>query len=437
VGSGPAGSLFAYFMLDMASRIDLDLTVEMYESRAFARPGPQGCNMCGGIVSESLVQHLAVEGITLPAAVVQRGIDAYVLHMDVGSVRIETPLREKRIGAIHRGGGPPDRSGQHWESFDAHLLNRALARGARLLPMRVDGVTRKDGRPVLQGRDGVLRTYDLLAAAVGVNSPTLEAFESLGIGYRRPQTTKTLIREYRLGHDAIHNSIGSAMHVFLLDLPGLEFAAVIPKGEYVTVCLLGHGLDHTRMERFLAAPEVKACMPAGWNPAERACQCMPRINVGAVMKPYADRFVFIGDCSVTRLYKDGIGAAYRTAKAAARTAVFDGVSEEAFERRYRPVCRRIAADNRTGRFAFAFTAAARHVRPLRRALLEMAAKEQKTAGSARRLSGILWDLFSGSASYSDIVRRMVHPAFVSRVIWSMAASVRIPSRGRRAEAPPI
>lgn len=51
VGGGPAGSLFAYFLLRFARQIDLDVRVEIYEPRDFTQPGPQGCNMCCGIVS--------------------------------------------------------------------------------------------------------------------------------------------------------------------------------------------------------------------------------------------------------------------------------------------------------------------------------------------------------------------------------------------------
>ncbi|MFQ5947138.1 MAG: hypothetical protein ACE5NC_12970, partial [Anaerolineae bacterium] len=83
-------------------------------------PGPAGCNMCGGIVSESLVQALAVEGINLPPAVVQRGID--VLHTGDGTVKIDTPLREKRIAAVHRGGGPRDVRHVKWGGLDGYLL---------------------------------------------------------------------------------------------------------------------------------------------------------------------------------------------------------------------------------------------------------------------------------------------------------------------------
>jgi flavin-dependent dehydrogenase len=420
----------------MAGRLGIELQVDIYEPKSFAKPGPQGCNMCGGIISESLVQNLAAEGINLPSDVVQRGVDSYVLHMDVGSVKIDTPLHEMRIGAVHRGGGPRDLSESRWRSFDDHLLRRALEKGARLIPVRVEAVSFAEGRPGIRARDGKTTAYDLLVAAVGVNSPVLASFEALGIGYERPGVTKTFIREYRLGQEVISASLGSSMHVFLLNIPRLEFAAIIPKGDYVTVCLLGHDIDAALIDTFMAAPEVKRCMPASWNAAERSCQCMPHINVRGVARPFADRFVFIGDCGVTRLYKDGIGAAYRTAKAAARAAVFEGVSAEAFARHYMPVCRTIESDNRIGRLAFVFTEVAQHARFLRSALLRQALREQRRAGADRRLSGVLWDMFSGSAPYSDIFRRMIHPTFMGQFLFSVAASTWPAAHARGEEAPP-
>ena len=59
IGGGPAGSFFSFYVLDMATRMGIDLQVDVYEPRDFSLPAPQGCNMCGGIVSETLVQNLS------------------------------------------------------------------------------------------------------------------------------------------------------------------------------------------------------------------------------------------------------------------------------------------------------------------------------------------------------------------------------------------
>lgn len=414
IGGGPAGSLFTYFLLEMAGRIDTRLEVDIYEPKAFPKPGAAGCNNCGGIISETLVQNLAVDGVFLANDVVQRGLDSYTLHTDVGSVRIARPSDEMRIGAVHRGGGPRDLSDPHWKSFDQRLLDNATELGASVVHARVEDVARDgDGRPTLTTREGETRTYDLVVVATGVNTSILKTFESLGMGYQRPQVTKTLIREYYLGEDVINERLGTSMHVFLLNMPRLEFAALIPKGDYVTMAMLGDDIDSSFGDAFASAPEVRAVMPPGWDPLTKSCQCIPHMNIRGVEKPYAERVVFIGDAGVTRLYKDGIGAAYRTAKAAARTALFEGVSEEAFEKHFLPVCRSIRGDNKVGRYAFVLTKIAQRLRILRFAILAIIRDEQEH-GRRPRLSAILWDMFSGSAPYRDIFARMFDPGLILR-----------------------
>ncbi|MHC4413955.1 MAG: hypothetical protein ACYS0G_01595 [Planctomycetota bacterium] len=429
IGSGPAGSMFTYFLLEMAGRIGLDLAVDIFDPKDFSKPGPLGCNMCGGIVSETLVQNLAAEGINLPPGVVQRGIDSYVLHMDVGNVRIETPLHEKRIGAVHRGPGPRDVKEQKWESFDGHLQKLALDRGAKLVRSRVDEVTINGGRPQLKSPDGSAEIYDLLAVAIGVNSPALKLFQGLDLGYEAPQATKTFICECFLGGEVISRTLGNSMHVFLLNIPRLEFAALIPKGDYVSFCLLGQDIDNALVKAFLESPEVTQCMPPGWKPEVKSCRCSPRINVKGARQPFADRIVFIGDCGETRLYKDGIGAAYRTAKAAATTAVFEGIDAESFRQHYLPACKAIRSDNALGRVIFAFTRGVQKRRFARRALLRMTEREQRRDGDRKLMSQVLWDTFTGSAPYREIFLRTLHPVFLGGMLKSICVS--IAAKGRR------
>jgi flavin-dependent dehydrogenase len=212
------------------------------------------------------------------------------------------------------------------------------------------------------------------------------------------------------------------MHVFLLNIPRLEFAAIIPKGDYASVCLLGESIDKELVQSFLDSPQVKACMPEDWTSDPRSCQCSPKISLGAANQPFADRLVFVGDCGVTRLYKDGIGAAYRTAKACATTAVFEGISEADFRRHYWPVCRSIRTDNSIGKLSFAVTRQIQKWRFARRALLRMTEKEQEKAGRRRDMSQVLWDMFTGSAPYRDIVTLAMHPRFLARLTWEMAVS---------------
>jgi flavin-dependent dehydrogenase len=423
IGGGPAGSFFTIFLLDTAERMGLDIQVDIYEPRDYTRPGPVGCNMCGGIISESLVQNLAAEGIILPPTVVQRGIDSYMLHMDVGSVRIETPLQEKRIAAVYRGPGPRDIKEIKWGSFDGYLQKLAIEKGANVINQRADEIIWDDGLPQIKVRKGEPQGYDLVTIAVGVNSASRKLFANLNFDYETPKTTKTFIQEYYFGEEQIADVLGSSMHVFLLDMPRLEFAAIIPKGDYVSVCLLGEDIDKELVTNFMNTPEVQGCFPPGWDFDANSCNCSPRINIAGAGHPYGDRIVFIGDSGVTRLYKDGIGAAYRTAKSAATTAVLQGISDEDFKEYYWPACRKIETDNMIGQVMFLVTRLIQGQRVARRAVLRMTADEQKDVDSKKRMSMVLWDMFTGSAPYRDIFVRTLSPIFLTRLLGDLAISI--------------
>jgi len=422
IGGGPAGSFFSYFCLDMARRIGADIELDVYEPRDFANAAPLGCNMCGGVVSESLVQALATEGIEIPPSVVQRGIDSYVLHTDVGAVRIETPLKEKRIAAMHRGLGPRTVKISKWSSFDGYLQQLAASKGATIVRDSINDIGWHEGRPVVTTKGGVAGAYDLLAVAVGVNTAILKRFQQFGLNYTPPRTVKTAIFEYYLGEDIVAKIVGNSMHVFLLNIPRLEFAAIIPKGEYVTVCMLGENIDNELIESFLACREVQACLPPDVIAGKSSCRCSPRINIEGAPEPFADRVVFIGDCGVTRLYKDGIGAAYRTGKAAATTAVFQGVSAESFRKYFKPVCQSIRRDNSYGKFTFAFTREIQKWQFSRRALLSIIEDEQRTPGGPQRMSRAMWDIFTGSAPYKEVLTRTLEPVFLLKLMWSFGRS---------------
>lgn len=431
IGGGPAGSFFGCFLLDIAQRVDIDVQVDIYEARDFSVLGPAGCNMSSCIISEPLVQTLATEGINLPPLVVRRGIDSYLLHMDVGDVRIETPLHEMRIAAVHRGTGPRGIKETTGRSFDGYLLELAAGKGAHIMSGRVDYVGWHDGRPQVKTKDGSPQDYDLLVSAVGVNSAALKLFEGLGFGYQPPMTTRAHIREFCLGQHTVDRYLGSSMHLFLPNIPRLDFACFVPKGEFATLVLLGRDVDEDLVQSFLNTPEVQQCLPGEWFTAEACCHCSPRLNIRGAMQPFADRVVFIGDCGVSRLYKDGIGAAYRTAKAAAVTAMFEGVSADDFRRYFWPVCQTLTRDNRLGKVIFAFAHQIQRRRFARRGLLRMVSGEQEQEGGQRRMSMVLWETFTGSAPYGQVFRRAVHPLFLGRLLWNIAVGAWPLGRGKR------
>jgi flavin-dependent dehydrogenase len=344
------------------------------------------------------------------------------MHTDVGSLRIETPIHEKRIAALFRAAGPRGNQNSEWEGLDAYLLTLAEKKGAQVIRTRVTDVERGDGRLVVKTRNAPPQIYDLLSVATGVNSQAIKFFGDEGFNYGSPKTTRTAIREYFMGADNIQKYLGNSLHVFLLDLPKLDFAMLVPKGDYVTVCLLGTDIDENLLQTVLNSPQVRPCFPDDWRGDLPACKCYPRANIQGALQPYTDRVVFIGDSGVTRLYKDGLGAAYRAAKAAAATAIFEGISTEDFNKYYWPTCRTMRNDNQFGRIIFATTHVIQRIRLLRMAVLHMATREQ-SKGISPRMSSVLWDTFTGSAPYKDIFFRTLHPAFLSHMFLNLSQSL--------------
>jgi hypothetical protein len=198
---------------------------------------------------------------------------------------------------------------------------------------------------------------------------------------------------------------------------------MIPKGEYASLCVLGRDVDETLVKALLDSPQMRECMPPEWEPPPTCCHCSPRINVSCAPVPYADRIVFIGDSGASRLYKDGIGAAYRTAKAAASSALFHGVSKESFRKHYWPVCRAIENDNKIGKLIFLVTREIQRRRMERMGVLRMVSQEQQVLNGARPMSTVLWDTFTGSAPYRNIILRTFHPRFFLRFGWEILAGL--------------
>jgi flavin-dependent dehydrogenase len=405
IGGGPSGSLFSIFALKMAKLVDRRIDVTIFEPKDFARDGPIGCNRCGGVISEHLVQTLAVEGINIPPEVIQRGINSYVLHTQRGDVEIESPAHEKRIATVYRGGGPKGMRARDKESFDNFLLNCAIYEGASHSSSRIDGI-KHNGRPVITSGGNEIMEADLIVGAFGVNSSTFKIFEGLGIGYRKPETTSAFITELELGHDAVTEHFGSSIHFFLVPEPrNIKFAALIPQGRYVTLCILGKDIDEQTVSGLLETPDARRLLPDDVLSGKH-CKCFPELSLTAAEGAFADRIVVLGDAGSTRLFKDGIGASYIMGKAVATTVVFHGVGRDHFTEQYLPVYNRTKVDNRYGRFVYLTTSTYKNVGCLTEAMVNVVKKEQERRSEEfPRLSSMLWDTFTGNETYRNIFIR--------------------------------
>jgi hypothetical protein len=117
--------------------------------------------------------------------------------------------------------------------------------------------------------------------------------------------------------------------------------------------------------------------------------------------PFADRIY--GSDRPTRLFKDGLGAAYLMGKAAAKAAVFQGVGEADFRQEYYPVYKSIIHDNLYGSILYGVIGQYRRWKYLTKAMVEVVRKEQGDPNNSEKiLSSILWDMFTGNARYKNV-----------------------------------
>jgi len=246
----------------------------------------------------------------------------------------------------------------------------------------------------------------------------------MGFGYKAPETVTAAITEIETDSRTIEERFGNSVHLFLLPMREVKFAAMIPKGTYVTLCLLGKNLNQDSMNAFISHNVVQKVLPESSN-YTIGCRCLPKMNVKAAEVPFTDRAVLFGDAGSSRLFKDGIGAAYIMGKAAAKTVLFYGVGREDFRKEYYPVYRSLIIDNWFGKVLFAATDIFKQNTALTKSMLAVVRQERQEPGSTGRLSCVLWDMFTGNERYKNIFLKAVNlPLFAHLMKYIPGALLR-------------
>ncbi|MBI4791093.1 MAG: hypothetical protein HY782_29025 [Chloroflexi bacterium] len=407
VGGGPAGSLFALSALQFAAQLDRPLDITIFERKDLRTAGPSGCNMCAGILSHRVVKGLAQLDLALPEDLILSRVRAYRLYWQANSFTIWPPDPARQVLSVYRGGGPRKSARASIVGFDQYLLNEARTRGARVVAERVQRVSFDSWPRVYTAT--LQENFDLVVLAIGANA-TPPLFERLA--YDPPIAERMAQDELLLASEQSRAQMNGTVHVYFDEPSDLIFGALVPKGDFANVSLLGRHLRRNSLAEFLRLPQVAAIVG---DQAPQVCGCRPCVAVSPARDYYADRFVAIGDSCVTRLYKDGIGSALATARAAAETALVHGIGRQHFAAHYAPVCRAIAADNRFGRLVFALVAHSKRNAVFMRALGRALETEAAAPPPSRVLSQTFWALFTGDASYADILRMLFKPKAIARL----------------------
>jgi flavin-dependent dehydrogenase len=421
IGGGPAGAFFAHFAQKYAEEIGINTTVTIFDGKDFLKKGPKGCNLCAGVISESLNQKLKNEGIFLPKKRIINRLEGYSLHAEDRTLYLShTDNKTGRINTVFRGNGPRFSSFPDVISFDDFIMEWAVDMGTKIVPQPVWDITspKNTSGPLtlFYGQKESLQKYtaDLVVCAFGVNTYLIKKIQELGFSYIPPKTLTTFQAEFFLGDEQISFHFGNVIHVYMPKSKNIRYATIIPKRDYITITLIGKEDASPRiLEEFLEMKEIRGKIPS----IKPHCLCYPRITISTAKNPYTDRLVLVGDASFSRHYKNGIESAFLTAQLAAETSFKHGIDARAFRTHYiKQAKKKILNDNRYGRLLFKVNDIVSALPIFIHSYFTVA--EKKNSSDAKRMRSILWNMFTGNIPYKDIFKISMNFRLQLSLLWT-------------------
>jgi flavin-dependent dehydrogenase len=451
VGGGPAGSFFAIYLLREARRLNRRIDAVIVEKRGPIDLGAaalecRGCSFCAGGISPRLDEVLEEQRLSVPAEIVQGRFDHVWIQGQWKNFRLRVP-KDMRMYSVFRGSLPGRRSGRP-AGFDGFLLGEAVKEGARILYGEVEALAYgASGLPRLTVRTesggSVPLDASFVTIATGINAhcgldyrddSLIASVKRLNPAFVPGRSRKAFIFELDVGEDYLEHNLHR--EIYFIEYGSkrlvLEHTALVPKGRFLTVAMLGKCIDEAVLPRdsrrivhdFLTLPQIERILP-GIEAAPLACACAPRMTVTTARSPFGDRFAIIGDAVGSRLNKDGLFSAHVTASRLAHTVLQDGIDRQALAKGYGKAIQWLAADNRFGRMVFSASRVA-FTRPvIGRITYQAYATECKVRDEGSRpLSAVLWKIASGTADYREVLREMCGYGVLRSILVGAAVTLR-------------
>jgi flavin-dependent dehydrogenase len=451
VGGGPAGSFFAIHLLREARRLNRHIDVVIVEKRGPIALGLggfryRGCTFCAGGISPRLNEILEEHGLVVPDEIVQGRFDHVWIQGQWKNFRLRVP-KDKQMYAVFRGSLPSRRSGR-LGGFDGFLLGEAVGEGARILDGDVEGIAyTASGMPSLtvrtQSGERISVDAGFVTIATGINAhygfdyrddALIASLRRLNPAFVPGKSRKSFICELDVGEDYLERNL--PREVFFIEYGSkhfaLEHAALVPKGRFLTIVMIGKCVDEAVLPRdsqqivhdFLTLPQIDRILP-GIEAAPLACACAPRMTVTYARSPFGDRFAVIGDAVGSRLNKDGLFSAHVTASRLVQTVLHNGIDKQALARGYGSAIKSLAADNRFGRMVFGLSRVAFTRQVFGRITYQAFATECKVRDEGSRpLSVVLWKIASGTADYGEVLREMCSYSVLRSLLVGAAVTLR-------------
>ena len=404
IGGGPGGAGTALALQNQARQMGRRIHITLFEGKVFA--GEHHFNQCVGVLSppiDTILQDLL--GVPFPRHLVQREIAGYYLHSDDRAILLESD--DPPAYAVRR------------VQFDNYMLDQVRAGGIEVVTGRVTDLEFHADRVIVYSEGGI-KEVDVVVGAFGSDDGTAVVFER-ATDYRAPRFLSSIVTKIHPRPDLM-DAFGNHIHAFLPSTPGIEFGAVTPKGNHLTINIAGGKVDAEMMDYFLrsaALRSVVACLEDAQSKRDLTF-FKGRFPISQARGFYGDRYVIVGDAAgMVRPFKGkGVNSAMQTGAWAAQTLLTAGISARAL-REYHKACSDITRDLPYGKAmrVLAIDLSKWHLLDTVIALAEQDA----------HLRHMLFGAVSGHQMYREIVRGMLDARWLARMAGLLVA---LPVRAR-------
>jgi len=399
IGGGPGGAGTALALHRLANTLGRSIHITVVEGKVFE--GEQHYNQCAGVLSPPLPELLAELDVPFPHHLTRGVITGYVLHVNGRSLLLDGDQHPSI--ALRR------------VQFDAYLLEQVRQRGIRVHSARVIDLEFHHHR-VMVYTDNAPLEADVVVGAFGLDEGTAALFRRL-TGYQPPRALSSVVTKYHPGEDGMTAFGSRLIHAFLPAHPRIEFGAVTPKGNHLTINIAGKHVDAPLMADFLRDPEVRTVLPnldeANPKHPKDLYFFKGRFPLSLAKHYYGDRYVMVGDAAgLVRAFKGkGVTAAVQTGTRAAETILRHGIGRAAFDRHYRTANQDIIRDLPYGQLMRLLT-----IRAAQWGLMRPVLQAAEGRGDLQRA---LFGAVSGHDPYIEVLRRVLRPRAVLAILRAL------------------
>lgn len=395
IGGGPAGTSCAIHLKNLAAKQNIDISVLLIEPKIFGIH----YNQCVGVLSPQTRQLMLDMNIPFPEHLTQRKISGYFLNANGEEIYLPSDKHNDIGYALRR------------NEFDSYMIDQAQNSGVNIVhgeAVTFDYVKNDKKNKFTVYCD--LNTFrcNFLVGAFGMGNGIAREFFNT-FKYRPPRILQSIVSKIHPFDSAyIDDIFGDNIRAYLPTYKPIEFGAITPKGNHLTVNIAGEKISFKDMECFLKLNEVRKWIPVH----KERTYFKGQFPTGPAHNFYGDDYIIIGDAAgLVRPFKGkGVHSAILSGKIAAETIINNDRTKLAIKRNFikYPQIQKILNDYKYGAVIRKLTIHASHHDLLK--YIVTYAKRNKAFAAA------LYNAVSANKLYKDILLQSPRCLFNSNKI---------------------